>query len=162
MAKSLLKGYYSTHTRSEINKGIPETVTQQAKVIDFEAARGRRFERTQKQALTGVDRSRTAFTPISTEVPTEANQPPQDGKRVELSSSAGKTGEIRPLAENTHTVIDFQKARENRLVDDPDTGAIPETHTFTPHEVKPRPIDAKDIVFHGCTMGLLRHPCAGE
>ena len=129
MAKSLLKGYYGTHTMSEINKRIPETVTQQAKVIDFEAARGRRFERTQKQALTGVDRSRTAFTPISTEVPTEANQPPQDGKRVELSSSAGKTGESRPLAENTHTVIDFQKARENRLV--------------------------------GCTMVLLRHPCAG-
>ena len=115
---------------SEINKRIPETVTQQAKVIDFEAARGRRFERTQKQALTGVDRSRTAFTPISAEVPTEANQPPQDGKRVELSSSARKTGEIRPLAENTHTVIDFQKARENRLVDDLDTGAIPETHTL--------------------------------
>jgi hypothetical protein len=129
MAKSLLKGYYSTHTMSEINKRIPETVTQQAKAIDFKAARGKRFERTQKQALTGVDRSRTAFTPISTEVPTEANQPPQNGKRVELSSSAGKTGEIRPLAENTHTVIDFQKARENRLV--------------------------------GCTMVLLRHPCAG-
>jgi len=77
---------------SEINKRIPETVTQQAKIIDFEAARGRRFERTPKQALTGVDRSRTAFTPISTEIPTEANQAPQDGKRVELSSSAGKTG----------------------------------------------------------------------
>jgi hypothetical protein len=108
---------------SEITRGIPEGVTPTAKGINFEAAKEKRLERTKKQALTGVDAVRTAFTPLSTEVPTEANQPPQSGRRVEFSSSAGKTGESRPLAENTHTVIDLQKARENRLLNEPDTGA---------------------------------------
>jgi hypothetical protein len=104
---------------SEINRGIPEGGTPTAKVIDFEAAKGKRLERTQKQAITGFDAVRTDVTPIFTEVPAESNQPPQGGRRVEFSASTGKAGEIRPLAENTYTVIDLQKARENRLLNDP-------------------------------------------
>jgi hypothetical protein len=127
-------------------RGIPEGVTPTAKVINFEAAKEKRLERTQEQALTGVDAVRTAFTPLSTEVPTEANQPPQSGRRVEFSSSAGKTGERRPLAENTHTVIDLQKARENRLLNEPDTGVRPETHIFTPSEGKPRPLGKAGLI----------------
>ena len=115
---------------SEITRGIPEGVAPTAKVINFEATEGRRFEFTQKQSLTRVDAVRPATTPISTEIFTEANQPPQDGKRVEFSAPTGKAGEIRPLAENTHTVIDSQKARENRILNEPDTGV---SEYITPH-----------------------------
>jgi hypothetical protein len=116
---------------SEINRGISEGVRPTGKVIDFEAAKEKYRERTQKQALTGVDGFRTAFTPLSTEIPTEANQPPQSGRRVELSSSPRTTGESRPLAENTHTVIDLQKARENRILNQQvDTGVSLEPNTI--------------------------------
>jgi len=39
---------------SEINKGIPETVTQQAKVIDFEAARGDALNARKNKLLQGL------------------------------------------------------------------------------------------------------------
>jgi hypothetical protein len=119
---------------SEINRGISEGVTPTAKVINFEAAKGRRLEYTQKQALKGIDTVRSAITPISTEVFTEANQPPQSGRRVAVSASTGRAGEIRPPAESTNIVVDLQKARENRILNKLNTGVTPETHTFTPPE----------------------------
>ena len=45
---------YSTPTMSEINKGIPETVTQQAQVIDFEAARGDALNARKNKLLQGL------------------------------------------------------------------------------------------------------------
>jgi hypothetical protein len=117
---------YSMHTMSEINRGMPEDVTQKTTIIDFDVTKGKRLEaearhekrqeRIQKYPHAGVEASRTASTSISPEIPTEANKPSPSGRRVEFSASSGKTGEIRPLAESTHTIIDLQKARENRPV----------------------------------------------
>jgi hypothetical protein len=118
---------YSMHTMSEINRGMPEGVTQKTTIIDLDVAKGKRLEseaghakwqeRIQKYSLAGVEASRTAITSISPEIPTEANKPSPSGRRVEFSASAGKTGKIRPLAESTHTIIELQTARENRSVD---------------------------------------------
>jgi hypothetical protein len=115
---------------SEINRGIPEDVTQKTTIIDFAVAKGKRLEaearhakwqkRIQKYSLAGVEASRTAITSISPEIPTEANKPSPSGRRVEFSAPAGETGEIRPLAESACTIIDLQKARKNRPVAEKD------------------------------------------
>jgi hypothetical protein len=146
---------------SEINRGIPEGVTQRAPIIDFEAAKGKRLEaetrqaqwiqeRTQQQAVPGVAGDRPAGTPIHTEVPPEADQPPQGGRRVEFSTpTEGQAGENRPLAESTHIVIDFQKAREDGLVtDQANTGILPESNKFTQSDVLPRSNEAGDTGIH--------------
>jgi hypothetical protein len=110
---------------SEINRGIPEGVTQKATIINFEAAKGKRLEeknrqtqwvqeRTQKQPVTEVD----AATPASSSVTSEVYQFPYSGRRVEFSGKEGEAGENRLPAENTHTVIDLQKARENRFLNE--------------------------------------------
>ncbi len=144
---------------SEINRGIPEGQTPKATIINFEAAKAKRIkektrqshwiqERAQNQPLTRID----AATPAPSPVTTEAYQSAQSGRRVEFTGEEGDARENRLPADTHKTVIDFQKARENRLVDDPDTGARPETQTFTPDEAKPRPIDDKDDT----VAGLLR------
>jgi hypothetical protein len=145
---------------SEINRGIPESVTQRAPVIDLEAAKGKRLEaktrqaqwiqeRTQQQAVPEVAGDRPAGTPINTEVPPEAGKPPQGGRQVEFSTPTRQAGENRPLAESTHTIIDFQKAREDRLVtEQTNTAVLPESNKFTQSDVRPRSNEAGDTVIH--------------
>jgi superfamily I DNA and RNA helicase len=108
---------YSMDTMSGINRGIPEGITQKATIIDFEAAKGKRLKRETSHAKK-VEAAHTAFTPLSPEIPTEADQSPQCRRRVKLSASSGKPGKIRPLAESTHTIIDLQKARINRILNE--------------------------------------------
>jgi hypothetical protein len=132
---------------SEINRGIPEGVTQKATIINFEAAKGRRLEaetrqakwiqeRTQKQPLTDVE----AATPGSAPVTSEAYQSPQSGRRVEFTKKEGEVRENRLPAENTNNIIDIQKARETRFLNEqPDSGVLPESNTFNPLYVKQRP-----------------------
>jgi hypothetical protein len=131
---------------SEINRGVPESVQQNAKIIDFEAARGKRLEektrhaqwiqeRTQKQPFTDGEAAPSA----SFQFTTEADQPPQKGRQVAFTANEGKAGENRPSAENTHLVIDFQKAREKRLLNE-------QSDTFTPPDFKPRPNEAGENV----------------
>ena len=135
---------------SEITRGIPEEAQGKAKIIDFEAAKGKRLEektrhaqwiqeRTQKQPFTEGE----AANPVSFQFTTEADQPRQKGRRV---TTEGEAGENRPPAENTHMVIDFQKAREKRLLNEQtDAGVSPESDTFPP-DFKPRPNEAGENV----------------
>jgi hypothetical protein len=84
---------------SEINRGIPEGVTQKARIIDFEAAKGKRLEEKSTQTdwlkpdRTPYLENQNGITPVKTRI-----------------------GEIPPDADNKGTVIDFQTAREKRLI----------------------------------------------
>jgi hypothetical protein len=124
---------------SEINRGIPEGVTQKATIINFEAAKAKRIEektrqshwiqeRTQKKPVTRIN----ASTPAPSPVTTEAYQSAQSGRRVEFTGEEGDARENRPPNENTYMVIDIQKARVNRLLkEQSNLGVFPESNTFT-------------------------------
>jgi hypothetical protein len=125
---------------SEMNRGIPEGVTHKGTIIHFEAAKEKRREeknrqtqwiqeRTPKYPFTGVD----AAAPASSPFPSEAYPIPQSGGRVAFTRNEGEAGENRLPAENTHTVIDFQKARENRFLNVSDTGVSLNRIQLYPH-----------------------------
>jgi hypothetical protein len=69
-----------------------------AKIINFEAAKGNLYEQTFSQ------------------LPTEAGQSPQGEKRDEFSAPEGETRGIQYPAEIKNNVIDFNAAREKRLI----------------------------------------------
>ena len=73
-----------------------------AKIINFEAAKGNLYEQT------------------SSQLPTEAGQSPQGEKRDEFSAPEGETRGIQYPAEIKNNVIDFNAAREKRLIVKPD------------------------------------------
>src|SRR5918999_1321195 len=141
---------YSMHTMSEIYRGMPEGVKPTATVINFEAAKGKRLEeknrqaqwiqeRTQKQPLSGVD----AAIPVSSQLPTESIHTPKRENKDEFPKNDGETGENRNPADFKNTVIDFQKARENRLINQQENSPVNSENTKDiPSFLKPRPIDA--------------------
>jgi len=69
-----------------------------AKIINFEAAKGNLYEQT------------------SSQLPTEAGQSPQGEKRDEFSAPEGETRGIQYPTEIKNNVIDFNAAREKRLI----------------------------------------------
>ena len=79
-----------------------EGITPKAKIINFEAAKGNLYEQT------------------SSQLPTEAGQSPQGEKRDEFSAPEGETRGIQYPAEIKNNVIDFNAAREKRLIVKPD------------------------------------------
>jgi hypothetical protein len=115
-----LKLCYSTHTISEINRGIPEGVTQKARIIDFEAAKGKHLEEKNRRAQWLQERGQHPVKPVESNTPTlpqafiERDQKPHPDKQRKFNPVETHTGQIQPPAEIKNNVIDFQTAREKR------------------------------------------------
>src|SRR5687768_11058770 len=109
---------------SEINWGIPESVTQKATIVDFEAAKGKRLEENNRQTQRLQERreQQPAIKPVETHSPANTNTfsqletKPHPEKQGGIIPPETQTGEIQPPAETTNTIFNFQKARENRVV----------------------------------------------
>lgn len=139
---------------SEVNRRIPEGVTHKGTIIHFAAAKEKRREeknrqtqwiqeRTPKHPFTGVD----AAAPASSPFPSEAYPIPQSGGRVAFTRNEREAGENRLPVENTSTVIDFQKARENRILNEQvDTGVSLEPNTVISSSENSRAIDPGGMV----------------
>jgi hypothetical protein len=139
---------------SEINRGIPEGVTQKATIIDFEAAKGRRLEEKNRQAAWLQEREKR-----STVKPVDANSPPITNdfdkpetkprfeKQSEIIPPEPQTGEIQTPAETTNTIIDFQTAREDRLVSKQEESPVTTENTDDiPSFLKPESFDADENI----------------
>jgi hypothetical protein len=139
---------------SEINRGIPEGVTQKATIINFEAAKGRRLEEKNKQAQWLQERGKQ-----STAQPVDATSPsitndfdkletkPRVETQGEIIPPESQTGEIQPPAETTNTIIDFQKAREDRLVNKQEESPVKPVNTADiPSFLKPESFDADENI----------------
>ena len=129
-----LKLCYSSHTMLEINRGIPEGVTQKAGIIDFEAAKGKRLEEKNRHANWLQERGQQPVKPVDANSPafpqvySERGQKPYSEKNLEITPVETHTGQIQPPAEIKNNVINFQAARENRFIK---AGEIQESTPFT-------------------------------
>jgi hypothetical protein len=116
---------------SEINQGIPEGVTQKATIINFEAAKGKRSGEKNRQAKWLRERGkRSTVKPVDGNTPANTNDfdkleaKPRFEKQGEIIPPESQTGEIQPPAETTNTIINFQTARENWLVNQPEESQV--------------------------------------
>ena len=108
---------------SEINRGIPEGVTHKATVINFEAAKEKRFAEKNRYTQWLQDRrEQPVFKPVDIQSPVITRDvntlepKPDPEKQGRIIPPDPQTGEIPPPAESTNNIIDFQAWRENRLV----------------------------------------------
>jgi hypothetical protein len=105
---------------SEINRGIPEGVTQKATIIDFEAAKGKRLEEENRHANWLQERGQQPVKPVDANSPafpqvySERGQKAYSEKNLEITRAETHTGQIQPPAEIKNNIIDFQTAREKR------------------------------------------------
>ena|SRR5688572_7410109 len=134
---------------SEINRGIPEGVTQKATIIDFEAAKGKRIEENNRQTQWLQERreQQPAIKPVETHSPANTNAfsqletKPHLEKKDEIITPKAQIGEIQPPAETTNTLIDFQTARENRLVSQQEESPVKAENTADiPSFLKPETV----------------------
>jgi hypothetical protein len=139
---------------SEINQGIPEGVTQKATIINFEAAKGKRSGEKNRQAEWLRERGkRSTVKPVDGNTPANTNDfdkletKPRLEKQGEIIPPEPQTGEVQSPAENTNTIIDFQTARENRLVNQPDESPVTTENTADiPSFLKPASFDADENI----------------
>jgi hypothetical protein len=121
---------------SEINQGIPEGVTQKATIINFEAAKGKRSgEKNRQEEWLRERGKRSTVKPVDGNTPANTNDFDKLETKPRLEKQGGiippesQTGEIQPSAETTNTIIDFQKAQEDRLVRQPEESPITTENT---------------------------------
>jgi len=134
---------------SEITRGVPEEVQGRAKIIDFEAAKGKRLEEKNRQAQWLQEREKQTIKPVDATSPAfphaiiERDQKPHPEQQRGIIPAETHKGERQPPAEIPNPIIDFQTARENRRINQQEDYPV---NSETPTFLKPDSINSKEHV----------------